>query len=53
MGRKLGGLLRKLENNVLSFWAEIGYRLIPQELELNGQYCHNSFTRIDLQQHRT
>jgi hypothetical protein len=43
MDRKLGGLLRKLENNVLSFWAEIGYRLIPQELAQNLQYPYNSF----------
>ena len=43
------GVLLESENNVLSFWAEIAYRLILQELELNGQYCHNSCTIRDLQ----
>jgi hypothetical protein len=43
MGRKLGGLLRKLEKNVLSFLAEMDYRLIPQELAQNLQYPYNLF----------
>ena len=36
------GVLPGAENNVLSFLAEIAYRLILIELELNAQYRHNS-----------
>ncbi len=47
-GRKLGGLLHGPEKNVLSFLAEIAYRLIPQELLQNRQYSRNSFACHDL-----
>jgi len=51
--RELGGVSNRPENNVLSFWAEISYRLILQELEPNAQYRHNSYTSRDLRKLRT
>jgi hypothetical protein len=40
----LGGVSSRPEKNVLSFFAEIAYRLILQELWLNPQYDANSLT---------
>jgi len=40
-GSSMIGVLRESENNVLSFLAEIAYRLIPQELTPNQKYPHN------------
>jgi len=51
--RLLGGVSSGPQNNVPSFWAEIDYRLILYELELNAQYCHNSCTGRNLQRVRT
>jgi hypothetical protein len=47
------GVSPEPENNVLSFLPEIAYRLIPKELESNGQYRHNLSNNRDLKKLRT
>jgi len=52
-GSKLGGLLHRPENNVLSFLAQIAYRLILQELSPNSQCTANPLSYHNMQQLRT
>ena len=51
--RLLGGVSGGPQNNVLSLLPKIAYRLIPKELESNGQYRHNLSSNKDLKKLRT
>ena len=49
LDRRYGVLLHGPEKNVLSFLAEIAYRLIPQGLLPTPQYPSNLFVCLGLQ----